>query len=137
MVTQLAGPKDTTALHDRPSGVVSQVRTVPRIHAPSTRISTGVGGTRLIKVLALAGDERTVQVWQGVEASVAEPQGFPGHALAGRGPGDPFLLPERLAPRRTGHVAGMFLFFSNRLGCLGSLMLSVIVSTVLVLLLWR
>jgi hypothetical protein len=31
----------------------------------------------------------------------------------------------------------MFLFFSNRLGCLGSLALSLAVTLVLVLLLWR
>jgi hypothetical protein len=31
----------------------------------------------------------------------------------------------------------VFFFFSNRLGCLGSLVLSVVVTAVLVLLLWR
>ena len=31
----------------------------------------------------------------------------------------------------------MFLFFSNRLGCLGSLAVSLAVTAVLVLLLWR
>jgi hypothetical protein len=31
----------------------------------------------------------------------------------------------------------VFLFFSNRLGCLGSLLLSAAVTVVLVLLLWR
>lgn len=31
----------------------------------------------------------------------------------------------------------MFLFFSNRLGCAGSLALSLVVTVVLVLLLWR
>jgi hypothetical protein len=31
----------------------------------------------------------------------------------------------------------MFFFFSNRLGCLGSLMLSLVVTVVLILLLWR
>ena len=37
----------------------------------------------------------------------------------------------------TGHGAAMLLFFSNRLGCLGSLLLSAVVSAVLVLMLWR
>lgn len=31
----------------------------------------------------------------------------------------------------------MFLFFSNRLGCFGSLVLSALITAVLVLLLWR
>jgi hypothetical protein len=31
----------------------------------------------------------------------------------------------------------MFLFFSNRLGCLGSLVLSLVVTLILVVLLWR
>jgi hypothetical protein len=31
----------------------------------------------------------------------------------------------------------VFLFFSNRLGCLGSLMVSALVTAILVLLLWR
>ncbi len=31
----------------------------------------------------------------------------------------------------------MFFFLSNRLGCLGSLMVSVVVTALLVLLLWR
>jgi hypothetical protein len=36
-----------------------------------------------------------------------------------------------------GTAAGMFLFFSNRLGCLGSLLLSAAVTVVLILLLRR
>lgn len=31
----------------------------------------------------------------------------------------------------------MFFFFSNRLGCLGSLMLSAVVTAILLLLFWR
>ena len=36
-----------------------------------------------------------------------------------------------------GHDGGMFLFFSNRLGCLGSLLVSAVITVVLVLLLSR
>jgi hypothetical protein len=36
-----------------------------------------------------------------------------------------------------GQGARMFLFFSNRLGCLGSLLLSLLITAVLVLLLTR
>ena len=35
----------------------------------------------------------------------------------------------------SGHGAGVFLFFSNRLGCLGSLVLSAVVTLVLLALL--
>ena len=37
--------------------------------------------------------------------------------------------------RRDGHTAGMFLFFSNRLGCFGSLLLSAVITVVLLLIL--
>ena len=37
----------------------------------------------------------------------------------------------------SGHRDRMFLFFSNRLGCFGSLLLSAVVTVVLVLLLTR
>jgi hypothetical protein len=39
--------------------------------------------------------------------------------------------------RLAGHVVVVFLFFSNRLGCLGSLLLSAVVTFLLVLLLNR
>jgi hypothetical protein len=39
--------------------------------------------------------------------------------------------------RRAGDRSTVFLFFSNRLGCVGSLALSLAVTLVLVLLLWR
>ena len=37
----------------------------------------------------------------------------------------------------TGHRVDVFLFFSNRLGCAGSLAVSALVTLVLVLVLWR
>jgi energy-converting hydrogenase Eha subunit E len=43
--------------------------------------------------------------------------------------GDPH---HRGARRRIGYISGVFLFFSNRLGCLGSIALSVIVTLVLI-----
>jgi hypothetical protein len=41
----------------------------------------------------------------------------------------------RPPPRRL--LTGMFLFFSNRLGCAGSLLLSAVVTVILILLLSR
>jgi len=40
-----------------------------------------------------------------------------------------------LGPGRIGQRGGVFLFFSNRLGCLGSIVLSVVVTLVLLALL--
>jgi hypothetical protein len=42
---------------------------------------------------------------------------------------------ERLASAAAGQQGGVFLFFSNRLGCLGSIVLSVVITLVLVALL--
>ena len=39
--------------------------------------------------------------------------------------------------RLAGHVVVVFLFFSNRLGCLGSLLLSFVVTALLVMILSR
>lgn len=39
--------------------------------------------------------------------------------------------------RPTGYRVVVFFFFSNRLGCLGSLVVSLVVTGALVLLLWR
>lgn len=38
---------------------------------------------------------------------------------------------------RTGHDSDVFFFFSNRLGCLGSLLLSIAVTAILVMVLSR
>ncbi|WP_277749912.1 hypothetical protein [Micromonospora costi] len=38
-----------------------------------------------------------------------------------------------MAPARAGNPYGVFLFFSNRVGCLGSLLLSAILTVVLLL----
>ena len=43
----------------------------------------------------------------------------------------------RRARGRRGYSTRMFFFFSNRLGCLGSVLVSLIVTAILVLLLWR
>ena len=42
---------------------------------------------------------------------------------------------QRLRGRGNGHAGPMFLFFSNRLGCFGSLLVSAIVTVVLLLIL--
>ena len=42
---------------------------------------------------------------------------------------------QRLARRGNGHAGPMFLFFSNRLGCFGSLLVSAAITLVLLLLL--
>jgi hypothetical protein len=39
--------------------------------------------------------------------------------------------------RRRGHRVEVFFFFSNRLGCLGSLLLSLVVTAILVMVLSR
>jgi hypothetical protein len=46
---------------------------------------------------------------------------------------DPAPVPER--PTREART--MFFFFSNRLGCAGSLFLSAVVTVLLLLILWR
>lgn len=46
-------------------------------------------------------------------------------------------MSSRMGASSTGHRPLMFFFFNNRLGCLGSLIVSAIVTGVLVLLLWR
>jgi hypothetical protein len=49
-------------------------------------------------------------------------------------------LPRRTASRSTAHgrrLAAVFLFFSNRLSCLGSLLVSIVVTVVLVLIFTR
>ncbi len=51
---------------------------------------------------------------------------------AGRG-----ARPGRLDASIAGHRGWVFFFFSNRLGCLGSLLVSVVVTVVLILLLFR
>jgi hypothetical protein len=47
------------------------------------------------------------------------------------------LTPSSLTVLADGYDRGMFLFFSNRLGCFGSLMLSLAITAVLILLLSR
>jgi hypothetical protein len=47
------------------------------------------------------------------------------------------LRSGRLSTAPMGYFPDMFLFFSNRLGCVGSLLLSALVTLVLVLLLTR
>ena len=50
------------------------------------------------------------------------------------GPGltaGPFVRPGRLAGSARGHPAAVFFLFSSRLGCLGSLLLSAVLTVVL------
>jgi hypothetical protein len=42
-----------------------------------------------------------------------------------------------MAPKRKGKTRGMFFLFSNRLGCLGSLLVSAVATAILLLVLSR
>jgi hypothetical protein len=43
--------------------------------------------------------------------------------------------PARVARQTAGYARGVFLFFSNRLGCLGSLLVSAILTVILLIIL--